>query len=178
MHDKNENGALQSAAKNLTDKQDFKEDNTMKKETQEHAPLLKAALEYASRGWYVFPLIPKTKKPLTPRGFKDASNDATQIQKWWSHHSTANIGIATGEKSGIMVVDVDGEYPSDWPPMPATCTVKTQKGFHYYLKYPKGENVKCRTRVGGHNVDIRANGGYVVAPPSVHPDGGEYESIH
>lgn len=138
---------------------------------------LKAALEYVEHGFYVFPLTPRSKKPLTRNGFKNASNDSEQIKAWWGKTPNANIGIATGKISGLMVVDIDGEYPSNWPELSNTMTVKTSKGLHYYFKYPKEEQVKCRTKVGGHDVDIRADGGYIVAPPSVHPDGGRYEFI-
>ena len=69
---------------------------------------LTAALGYLDNGFYVFPLKPKSKEPLTPGGFKDASNDPDKIRAWWRQYPNANIGIATGEISGLMVVDVDG----------------------------------------------------------------------
>jgi hypothetical protein len=136
---------------------------------------LKAALGYLDNGFYVFPLKPKSKAPLTPSGFKDASNDPEKIRTWWGQYPNANIGIATGEISNLLVVDVDGEYPNDWPPMPETLRVKTAKGWHFYFKYPAGQSIKSRVKIDGHDVDVRANGGYIVAPPSIHPDGGRYE---
>ncbi|MBK9585802.1 MAG: bifunctional DNA primase/polymerase [Alphaproteobacteria bacterium] len=62
-------------------------------------------------------------------------------------------------------------------PIPKTATVKTKKGYHLYLKYPKGHIIKSRAKIDGHDVDVRANGGYIVAPPSLHTDGGCYEFI-
>jgi len=139
--------------------------------------LLNAALGYIKHGFYVFPLKPKSKAPLTPNGFKDASNNREVIKAWWEKYPSANIGIATGEVSNLMVIDVDGEYPDTFPCIPKTATVKTKKGYHLYLKYPKGQMIKSRTKIDGHDVDVRANGGYIVAPPSIHPDGGCYEFI-
>ena len=138
---------------------------------------LNAALGYMKQGFYVFPLKPKSKAPLTPNGFKDASNDPEILKTWWEKHPNANIGIATGAISDLIVIDVDGEYPNAFPAIPKTAKVKTNKGYHLYLKYPDGLEIGCKTRLHGSDVDIRANGGYIVAPPSIHPDGGRYEFI-
>ncbi len=134
-----------------------------------------AALSYIERGWHVFPLIPKSKKPLTANGFKDASNDPDQVKRWWTENTEANIGIATGKISGFFVVDVDGEYPDNFPSLGALPTVKTRKGFHYYYSYPPDAEIKCSVKMHKSDVDIRADGGYIVAPPSIHPEGGQYE---
>lgn len=139
---------------------------------------LKMALEYVDYGFYVFPLQPASKKPLTKNGFKDASNDKEEIKAWWKKYPKANIGIATGEISGLLVVDIDGDYPSEWPPLDKTVCVKTGKGWHYYYRHPEEKCIKSRARIGGYDVDVRANGGYVVAPPSIHPEGGRYEFIN
>ncbi|MFQ3588545.1 MAG: bifunctional DNA primase/polymerase, partial [Fimbriimonadaceae bacterium] len=73
--------------------------------------LLTAALRYAELGYRVFPCWPGSKKPVTEHGFHDASTDAAQIEKWWSRHPTANIGIAA---EGMLVVDIDGA-DNPWP---------------------------------------------------------------
>ncbi len=140
--------------------------------------LLNAALGYLKQGFYVFPLKPKSKAPLTPNGFKDASNDPEIVKAWWKKHPNANVGIATGEISDLIVIDVDGEYPDTFPAIPKTARVKTKKGYHLYLKYPQGQMIKSRAKIDGYDVDVRANGGYIVAPPSIHPDGGRYEFIN
>ena len=80
---------------------------------------LNAALGYAAQGLYVFPIKPRGKTPLTNHGFKDASTDPEQIRAWWTRWPDANIGITTGKASGFWVLDLDGEYPADWPPIPA-----------------------------------------------------------
>lgn len=140
---------------------------------------LSAALGYAAQGFYVLPLKPKSKIPLTPKGFKDASNDPEQIKQWWTRWPDANIGIATGEISGVIVIDLDDgrDLPEGWPVIDCECVVKTVKGYHLYFKYPDGHDIRSRSKIDGHDVDVRGNGGYIVAPPSIHPDGGRYEFV-
>ncbi len=72
-----------------------------------------AARNLASADVPVFPCLPEGKRPLTHRGFLDASGDAAQITAWWSHTPNANIGIPTGAASGVVVVDVDVHGPTD-----------------------------------------------------------------
>lgn len=137
---------------------------------------LEAALNYAGLGWHVFPLAPKAKYPITQNGFKDATNDVTKIIDWWTKLPNANIGISTGKVSGIFVVDIDGECPEEFLKLLSpTLKVKSFRGFHYYFRYPRNQSIKSRNRVNGLPLDIKSDGGYIVAPPSVHPDGGIYE---
>jgi len=141
---------------------------------------------YMLGGMKIFPCKPNQKAPLTQHGFKDASNDAGIIETWWGNHPTANIGLVTGKEANLVVVDVDvknnaggmeslkklqdecGEFN--------TRVVRTPSGgLHYYFSYPEAvvEPIKCKTgfRKG---IDIRADGGYVVAPGSS-IDGNPYE---
>src|ERR1700722_6906156 len=74
--------------------------------------LIDFALQYAARGWHVFPLRPRSKLPLISKkdggnGFHDATTDKAQIEKWWRACPDANIGIATSA-SGLVVLDADG----------------------------------------------------------------------
>ena len=69
---------------------------------------LDAAIEYASKGMAVFPIKPRGKEPLTRHGVKDATTNFNTIEKWWTKHPNANIGIACGLVSGgLLVIDLD-----------------------------------------------------------------------
>lgn len=148
-------------------------------------PTLKeSALHYAEQGFAVFPLIPREKKPATANGFKNATTDLKQISFWWDMDPNYNIGIATGKPSGgLVVIDIDNGHGGngsdslrDWERLnhnlPDTCTVLTGSG-GVHLYYRDTEEHK-----GGagflDSVDVRADGGYIVAPPSIHPNGTPY----
>jgi len=136
--------------------------------------LLDAALAYAARGWHVFPLLPKDKVPKAgSAGHLDATTDEAQIRAWWPPGGVANIGIACGA-SGLAVVDVDPDGEAsleDLPDLPETSCVVTGRGTHHY--FATAEVV--RSIIGWRpNVDLKAAGGYVVAPPSVHESGVAY----
>ncbi|MHB8587196.1 MAG: phage/plasmid primase, P4 family [Thermoplasmatota archaeon] len=146
------------------------------------ATMLDAALAYAQRGWPVFPLRPRSKEPLTAHGFKDATTDATQVRAWWTTHPQANIGIATGRTAGIVVLDVDAKtggletarhLEDTHGSLGRTPLVLTPGGGrHAYFQHPGTE---MRSRAGiAPGMDVRTDGGYVVAPPSVHPNAGTY----
>ena len=154
-------------------------------------PLLNTALYYAERGWPVFPLhqtigddgcsCPEPecdsqgKHPRTNNGFKNATTDPEQIKKWWSKWPDANIGLRTGKQSGLLVIDSDEKNGKSGKKsirqaglnMPETWAVKTPSGgLHYLYQYPEDTNIGCPGS-GLEGVDIRGEGGYVVAPPSV-----------
>lgn len=124
---------------------------------------------YLVNQWKVFPLKPGSKIPATAHGFKDATLDATQVDKWIASLPGCNWAVATGEDSGIVVVDVDvkdgGLDEVKKYNFPPTLTVSTPTGgMHLYYSY-LGELIGNRTRLYP-GIDIRASGGYVVAPPS------------
>lgn len=139
--------------------------------------MLRAALRYAEHGWPVFPLRPRDKRPLTVHGFKNATTDPVQINRWWTEQPDANIGVPTGAVSGIVVLDVDGEAGE--APLRQlggsvpTLTNLTGKGRHLLFQYP-GEPIRSRTGFRDQ-LDVRGDGGYIVVPPSVHPDEHRYE---
>ncbi len=133
---------------------------------------LERALLYIDQGWAVFPLVPNSKKPLTKNGFKDATKSAYMVRKWWTEHPNANIGIATGEVSGIVVVDVDvkngakgRESLQSLKSVSPTLTAKTPSG-GWHLYYAHEGPLKSRNGVLP-GIDFKADGGYVVAPGSV-----------
>lgn len=144
------------------------------------------ALAYAQRGWPILPLVPNTKRPLTPNGFKDATTCEDKIKEWWSKWPFANIGIRTGAESEIIVLDVEvkngaqgleslAEFESEFGPPPPTLRVRTPSGgLHLYFKHPGG---KIKNRTGFRpGLDLRGDGGYIVAPPS-QIDGVSYQWV-
>ena len=133
------------------------------------------ALKYANAGYKVFPCL--GKRPLTAKGFKDASKDIEQIKSWWTQHPDANIGLVTGKENNLLVIDIDVKgngYQSlnDLENIVGQLrggieVITGSGGLHIYLKYPENTLVKCSTRVLP-GIDIRGEGGYVIAPPSLH----------
>jgi hypothetical protein len=137
--------------------------------------MLKNALALAQRGLAVFPCLPGTKVPATPRGFQDATTDVAIITAWWSESTNRNLAIATGVASGIFVVDVDGSpgelaldgLESEFGKYAATIEAITPRpGRHIYFRLPAGITVNCSTGKIARHLDVRGTGGYVVAPPS------------
>ena len=145
--------------------------------------MLKAALVYAEQFHFsVFPCRPRGKEPLTKHGLKEANQDAAAIRAWWKRWPRASVGIATGAASGIVVLDVDAKadgretlamLEDEQGRLPETPTVLTGGGGqHLYFRDPGG----IRNSAGrlGAGLDVRGDGGYVIAPPSIHPNGNEY----
>ena len=154
------------------------------------------ALNYASIGWSVLPLHFITergcscgkkckspgKHPIESGGFKQATIDQVKIESWWRKHPNANIGVATGEKSGIFVLDIDPKNGGDdsldkieaeyEKVADSVLAITGSKGKHFVFKYP-GEIGKCKTELYP-GVDTRGDGGYIVVAPSNHSSGTEY----
>ena len=155
--------------------------------------LAELALAYIDRGWNVFPLQPRDKRPLSgSRGFKDATTDRQRVIDWWAAYPDANIGLATGAASGIVVVDVDAGIKTDGTPKKGlesfnllkatlpdfadTLTVRTGGGgLHLYYAYSGSLGSGANSL--GENIDHRGDGGYVVAPGSIHQNGTPYEWV-
>ena len=147
--------------------------------------LLKHAQWYARHGLRVFPCKPKEKVPATAHGCKDATTEPGQIAAWWDGIHLFNIGIATG--GGLVVLDVDvnhyagkygdetlAELEAQHGPLPDTWTCLTGGGgVHYYFAC---DDPALTVGTGfAPGLDYRGAGGYVVAPPSRHESGGDYE---
>jgi hypothetical protein len=165
---------------------------------EQRNPKLAAALACTKRGWRVIPVnwVKKDgtcsctnprcdnvgKHPLTAHGVKDADVTDEIIRAWWTNHPKANIGIATGAKSGIVVLDVDPRHggkesmlalKNQFGRLPDGPRVHTGGGgVHLYFSHP-GSALKNKVGVFP-GVDVRADGGYVLAPGSNHKSGGEY----
>jgi hypothetical protein len=168
-----------SSASDIPEMPEFLDRSKSNGSGQESATL-RAALAYAPEGLAVFPL--NGKRPLTLHGFKDATTDEARIREYWQKWPDANIGIATGAVSGIIVLDVDkrkggietlAQLEKEHGPLPNTIKVKTGDGFHFYFKHPGG-HIPCRANILP-GIDLKADSGYVVAPPSIHASGVQYE---
>ncbi|WP_261565452.1 bifunctional DNA primase/polymerase [Frankia gtarii] len=145
--------------------------------------ILSAALAYARIGWPVLPLQPRGKRPILPDWPNAASTDPAVIRGWWDATPDANVGVATGPRSGLAVLDVDPrsggtasltELETRVGVLPGTAMVVTgSDGLHMYYRHP-GVAVTSRAHSLGRGLDVKADGGQVVAPPSVHPCGHRY----
>ena len=153
--------------------------------------------EYLSWGWKLFPChaivdgrctcgqrdcSSPGKHPRTRNGVRDASKDPAVIHKWWSNWPEANIGLACGAESNVVVIDIDGrhnpaldDYEAGRPggPLPATLKAKTGGGGqHLFFTYPT-QPVPNRVR-WLEGVDVRSDGGYVILAPGSHISGSQY----
>ncbi len=142
-----------------------------------------AAIDFVDRGWSVIPVEPRGKRPLIPwLELQTRLPRPDEIVDWFVRYPAANVAIVTGILSGLVIVDVDPEHGGEESlavltrehgPLPPTPTVQTGGGGHHlYFAHPGGA---VPNRVGlRHGVDVRADGGCVVAPPSTHPSGRRY----
>jgi hypothetical protein len=143
--------------------------------------LINTALTLATKGLFVLPCHPRDKRPATRNGLKDATTDLDIIRQWWRHKPDFNVAILTGEPSRIFVLDLDGfdaeaelrKLEEKNGRLPATVESITARGRHIYFGMPAAP---IRNSVGriAPGIDVRGNGGYVLAPPSVHPSGKNY----
>lgn len=139
------------------------------------------ALELVTKGFASFPLAPRSKVPAIKggRGCLDATLRSSQIETWWDEYPEANIGIATGAASGnLLVIDLDGpEGLTSWSALERehgetpTLMAVTGTGLHVYFRSKHCKNSAKKIAKG---IDTRGDGGYVMAPGSIHPNGMEY----
>ena len=153
------------------------------------------AIHYQQKGWIIIPLhTVKNGKCTCELGEKCESpgkhprvkwrqityTHPEQIRKWWEDYPDSNIGIKTGKNSGIIVLDVDGEKGQETlneKHLDRNAVVKTGSGngYHYYFKHPGYKINNFVRKLPG--LDLRADGGLVVAPPSRHISGENYQWI-
>lgn len=146
--------------------------------------MMAAALEFIEMQAPIFPLWEKGKTPKTGGGFKDATLNPKIVQDWWTKWPQANIGIATGSVSGVWVLDIDGDegelslkaLEQKYGALPQSVEAITGGGGrHIYFAMPASGIIPCSASKLAKGVDVRGDGGYVVAPPSIHPSGKRYE---
>ena len=158
------------------------------------------ALEYAARDWPVLPLHSirhgnctcdradcgsPGKHPRTQHGLKDASTDIEIIHRWWRRWPDSNIGIVTGAASGFIVLDVDprnggdmalGELLAEHDPLPETAEAITGGGGrHILFRHPGGMVRNDNQGKLGSGLDVKGDGGFIVAVPSLDASGKRYE---
>lgn len=169
--------------------------------------VLKAALNYAAQGVKVIPLHfiksdgicscggsdknPKCKPakhpygPLVPHGLADATDDQATLRTWFSD-KRLNLGIVTGTASDLFVIDQDDrdgghltiqDLEEQNGSLPRTLTQRTGNGKHYLFKMPPNIDVRNSQKELGPGVDVRGLGGYIVASPSIHESGRQYEFV-
>jgi hypothetical protein len=147
--------------------------------------ILKAAANLARHGLAVFPCQPRGKAPLgslAPHGVHDATHDPEIIRGWWRAEPLSNIGLACGAVSNLFVLDVDPGHGGEdslaslvgcHGELPRTVESLTGGGGRHLLFRHPGFPV--RNLVGFYDgLDNRGDGGYILAPPSVHPSGRRY----
>ncbi len=164
--------------------------------------MLDHALRYVARGLPVFPLATGDKVPLFPsahpdredpqrgvcrgecgrmgHGFHDATTDPARVREWWARKPLANVGARTGIRFDVL--DVDPRHGGAATlaalverngPLPAAPEAATGGGGRHLLFAPD-PRVRCSAGQLGDGLDVRGGGGFVVAPPSLHPSGRRY----
>jgi hypothetical protein len=148
-----------------------------------------AALNYLERGWSVIPIQKRGKAPAVKweEYCKEGAN-AEKIEAWWVQDPDYNVGTVTGRVSGIVVIDVDSEDGvqalkekfKDNPEALRTLTSETGRavgrGMHLFFKHPMGDRIPNAVHLF-KDVDVRADGGIIVLPPSIHKSGARYKWI-
>lgn len=141
--------------------------------------MYETAKSYIARGWACFPIIPMGKTPACQNGLHDATTEPEGLAALWGDKTNLNIGIATGTKSGFWVLDLDSEEAEktmrSMGHIPETLTSITANGKHLLFKMPEGVEIRNSASRIAKGVDVRGNGGYIVAPPSVHQTGIVYD---
>ncbi len=124
-------------------------------------------------------LIDECKTPIlfNWKEYQERLPTVEEITKWFTENPLANIAIITGKVSNIVVFDLDSEeaekYADEKGGFPTTVRAKTGKGYHVYVKHP---GIDIHNRINKSlKIDIKADGGYVVAPPSIHGSGAQYQ---
>ena len=141
--------------------------------------------EYANHGWSILPVKPDEKRPYMQNWLQYTKERAGEqvLSGWFTHLSGAGVGVVTGKVSGILVLDVESHCPQPIEGIlrkyPTNMVSRTGSGgYHLFYQYPSNKGrVSNRVRLFD-GVDLRADGGFIVLPPTKHPSGGKYEWIN
>jgi Bifunctional DNA primase/polymerase, N-terminal len=146
--------------------------------------ILDDALDYAARGFAVFPCKFRTKEPagrIAPHGCNSATTNPETIRRWFGGTVRYNLAIRTGWASGVWVLDVDDRHggfatlrqlEERYGPLPSTRCCKTANGVHLWWRATGP--IGCSDDRVGRGLGVKGDGGGIMAPPSVHPDGPIY----
>ena len=136
---------------------------------------ISAAKGIGTFGWPVFPVNQNTKAPLITEWQSRASSNLYEIEHLFRNHPNAAIGLVTGQRSGLVVIDFDERenfsglqnFKNSGYELSPTISASTPRGgVHLYFKAPPFEVVPCSVSKIAEGVDVRADGGYIIAPPS------------
>lgn len=146
------------------------------------SPLVEWALWYAAQGWPVFPCN-VDKSPKLREWGKKASTEPKTIESWWNEWPDASIGCPTGPRSGFWAFDIDlpagpsslAGFEAQHGKLPDTRSQTTGGGgTHYLFQWPERQDIRNSAGQLAPGIDVRGNGGYIILPPSNHPDGDAY----
>lgn len=175
-----------------------RKEDIMKLQTKTSESNLPPAIELIERGWHVLPLYEISsgtcccgkpnctagKHPRIRDGAKGATIDLHQVQEWWTQWPQANVGVTTGADSGIVVLDIDPrnggdsslqQLENDHGDLPPTVMAATGGGGQHLIFQHPGLAIGNRRNLAGYpGIDLKGDGGYIVAPPSNHVSGGHY----
>ncbi len=143
------------------------------------------ALNYYNKGMCILPVIPNQKRPILNQWRQYITNRPSieETENWFSTYNNCGIGMVTGRVSGYIVLDIENKYKGDVNQLlsqyPTKLVAKSGSGgYHFYYKYPKDYDKPIKNRVQiMPNIDIRADGGFIVLPPTKHPSGGYYQWV-
>lgn len=159
--------------------------------------LFAAAMHYTSLSWAVFPVhglmggrctcgnpdcSRPGKHPATRNGYRDATKEPSRVREWWAENPCYNVGLPTGVMNGFWVLDVEADGLEELSALqqkhgilPSTLVARTGGGgMHMYFHWTDSVYVTNRQRLGDLRIDCRGQGGYVIAPPSMHVSGQPY----
>jgi len=147
--------------------------------------LVDIALSLLRKNKPVFPVVRQTKKPWVAwKPYQDRLPTREEVVAWWTQWPDANIGMATGRLSGLMVVDSDSEeavkrFIESYPEGVKTLRARTGRegGQHFYFWFEEGITNDAG-KILGLGIDIRGQGGFVIVPPSIHGNGKAYQWIN
>lgn len=148
-----------------------------------NSEFLDAALALASQGMQVFPCVYAAKTPAKgTRGFYDATSNAAVIRRWFGGGFQRNLAVRAGAASKVWILDEDAPgaiaaLEEKHGKLPVTRQARTARGFHHWWRHG-GAPIPCSTGKIAPGIDVKGDGGCVMAPPSLHPDGVFYEWIN